>query len=344
MSWLISRALMEGYESLRYSPELVEEFSAGTCSDGELSSLSSANPTPQAYLPSDRMTAFSRLSRFGMTFAPLTESRGTELLTSYLAGFHVKTFRRLGAGRGSTENAPDCGRKWRELSVRYDRKTSSWRTHRSLLDEDLSACSLTLPKWGLMRDGVLSELQTLERPTAANAAGLWPTTTVCGNYNRKGLSKSSGDWLATAVKTWPTPTASTGGPEPEGKTGRKLATAVKQWPTPVATMSKGSSPAALTRKSGADRSNDRLDHAVMAQDGGQLNPDWVEALMGWPVGWTSLKPLAIKEQRADPWSPDWEDNIPRIETRVIARTHRLKAIGNGQVPLCAATAFRILSQ
>ena len=27
---------------------------------------------------------------------------------------------------------------------------------------------------------------------------------------------------------------------------------------------------------------DRIDHAVMASDGGQLNPAWVEWLMGWP--------------------------------------------------------------
>ncbi len=28
---------------------------------------------------------------------------------------------------------------------------------------------------------------------------MWPTPTVCGNYNKAGLSKSSGDGLATAV-------------------------------------------------------------------------------------------------------------------------------------------------
>jgi hypothetical protein len=28
------------------------------------------------------------------------------------------------------------------------------------------------------------------------------------------------------------------------------------------------------------------------QLGGQLNPTWVEWLMGWPLGWTDLKPLA----------------------------------------------------
>ena len=29
------------------------------------------------------------------------------------------------------------------------------------------------------------------------------------------------------------------------------------------------------------------------QAGGQLNPDWVEWLMGWPIGWTDLKPLVM---------------------------------------------------
>lgn len=29
-----------------------------------------------------------------------------------------------------------------------------------------------------------------------------------------------------------------------------------------------------------------------AEVGGQLNPRWVEWLMGWPIGWTSLEPLA----------------------------------------------------
>ena len=28
------------------------------------------------------------------------------------------------------------------------------------------------------------------------------------------------------------------------------------------------------------------------ESGGKLNPRWVEWLMGWPLGWTDLKPLA----------------------------------------------------
>ena len=129
---------------------------------------------------------------------------------------------------------------------------------------------------------------------------MWPTPTVHGNHNQPGSSKNAGWGLSSAAKQWPTPTAtlaSKGGriTPRKGREGGTLIEAVsaRTWPTPVASASKGSSPAALTRKSGADRSNDRLDHAVMASDGGQLNPEWVEWLMGWPIGWTELKPLAM---------------------------------------------------
>ncbi len=39
---------------------------------------------------------------------------------------------------------------------------------------------------------------------------------------------------------------------------------------------------------------DQLARQVYASEnatGGQLNPTWVEWLMGWPIGWTDLKPL-----------------------------------------------------
>jgi DNA (cytosine-5)-methyltransferase 1 len=45
-------------------------------------------------------------------------------------------------------------------------------------------------------------------------------------------------------------------------------------------------------------------------------------------------------------SREWwqaEPNVGRVADGVAARVDRLKAIGNGQVPLCAATAWRLLS-
>jgi hypothetical protein len=38
----------------------------------------------------------------------------------------------------------------------------------------------------------------------------------------------------------------------------------------------------------------------------------------------------------------WENAIPRVDRDIQARVERLKAIGNGQVPLCAATAWELL--
>jgi hypothetical protein len=58
------------------------------------------------------------------------------------------------------------------------------------------------------------------------------------------------------------------------------------WPTPTkadAAVKTGMRPsrAATNRKTGY------LNETIT----GQLNPMWVEWLMGWPLGWTDLKPL-----------------------------------------------------
>ena len=46
-------------------------------------------------------------------------------------------------------------------------------------------------------------------------------------------------------------------------------------------------------------------------------------------------------ERADWWQS--EPDVGRVANGVAARVDRLKAIGNGQVPLCAATAWRLLN-
>ena len=39
--------------------------------------------------------------------------------------------------------------------------------------------------------------------------------------------------------------------------------------------------------------------------GGALNPLWVEWLMGWPIGWTDLKPL--EKDRFQQWLRSFGD-------------------------------------
>ena len=92
---------------------------------------------------------------------------------------------------------------------------------------------------------------------------------------------------APAAGFWATPTVSRG--NNCGTGDLKLPGQVKLWPTPTASIAKGTSQAALVRKDGKSRAADRLDHSILASGAvGSLNPDWVEALMGFPVGWTDL--------------------------------------------------------
>ena len=59
------------------------------------------------------------------------------------------------------------------------------------------------------------------------------------------------------------------------------------------------------------------------------------------------KPIGIQETRNTIGSPSWwqiEPNVDRVANGVVARVDRLKAIGNGQVPLCAATAWELLTE
>lgn len=78
MSWLYSRALVEG-------------FLAASCWDGEQCAPLNGSPMPQVFLPSDKTIRFWSLSRYGMTCKPLTENRGEELLMLFRAGFRAKT-------------------------------------------------------------------------------------------------------------------------------------------------------------------------------------------------------------------------------------------------------------
>ena len=83
---------------------------------------------------------------------------------------------------------------------------------------------------------------------------------------------------------------------------------------------------------------------VSETTGGQLSPDWVEWLMGWPIGWTSMEAITDLDWRDWSVDPADEDEIPRVATGIKHRVGRLKAIGNGQVPQVAAMAWRILSK
>jgi len=226
MSWLFSRAL-------------VEAFSEASCSDGEPSAPLSGNPTQLAYLPPDRMTDFSRLSRFGMTYKPLTEDRGEELLTLFRAGFHAKTLAHKEKEMAWTVSDQECGDTWRGWLAKYDPDTSSWKTAQcSLLEEEQESLA-TLPKWGMTVNGLLWERPMLEPITRETEFGLWATPTRC---DYKGCT--------------------------------------------------GTANFQSRKKQFQDLTGGQVTGTIYP------NPTTYEAMMGWPLGWTDLKPLVTDKCRS----------------------------------------------
>jgi len=255
MSWLISKTLMNSL----CSQELAVESLVDTCLDGEQSVPLNGNNIPQAYCAPDKMTGFSRLSRFGMTYKPLTETRGEELLTLYRAAFHARTSQLLEKAQELTESDQVCGDKWRGSFTKYSPDSCSWKTHQCSLLGDLDEFSETWPQWGLMRDGECWEQRTLAQTIRGTESGLWATS-----------------------------------PPPP-----KMAYASH----------------------------------IRCNRGGE----------SWPSQkWEHKQLERLLEQVAQTGIPAGKHN--RIHDGVAARMDRLKAIGNGQVPLCAATAWRILSE
>lgn len=206
---------------------------------------------------------------------------GMELpLMSSRAASRAKTLALLESSAAwAKEPAAASGPRSSDLLASYDRNTSSWRTSQHCLlaqvngeADGLAEFSETWPSAGMMRNGKTFRRQPWALPIAENASGCWPTITKQPSHR-----------------------ATTNGENRSHTTGQKfglsLVQAVRLWPTPTETMHKGSSPAALTRKDGQDRSRDRLDHFLQSLEGsGALNPTWVEWLMGFPTGHTDLQP------------------------------------------------------
>lgn len=138
------------------------------------------------------------------------------------------------------------------------------------------------------------------------------------------------------------------------------------WPTPNATMFGGESNIDKTlerrkkyqEKYGNNGFGLTQGQAVATKapaKGAQLNPDWVEFLMGWPIGWTSTEPLPRREfkrcfiagaryWRRDPAERKGRFFVPRVAAGIKNRNARLKLTGNGVVPLQALPAVMMIKR
>lgn len=159
-----------------------------------------------------------------------------------------------------------------------------------------------------------------------------PRANECGDYQY-----SQGDHakptltLSGVAKLWPTPKAIIRG-DCQSERNRHtpdLAAAVIMYPTPT-TPRPHDTESTVGRYIQSQNQKD-LTFAV-AQQGGQLNPDWVEWLMGLPIGWTDRNRDAAKPEPLNGWWPDEPDHIPRVASGILNRVDRLKCLGNMVVP------------
>jgi hypothetical protein len=190
-------------------------------------------------------------------------------------------------------------------------------SQRSLF-EDSTSSSLTLPRWGSMRNGVLWERTMPELPTSASGSSSWPTPTGGDAVQSANETSScateghhSGTTLTDVMRKWPTPRA-----DPAHKGGNlTLPGATQKWATPT------------TRdwKDGADLSDAVPTNALLGRQvlrtqwdgtatskiGRVLNPLFVEALMGWPIGWSACGFLGMESSPSKQPSPS--DSFLNVE-------------------------------
>jgi hypothetical protein len=214
MSWLFSQAL-------------VEEYLVDNSLDGEQSAPLNGNPIQQAYCAPDKMMDFFRLSRFGMMCKPLMESRGKELLMSYLEDSRAKILVQQDEDKELKDHEVVCGNTWLESLEKSHQLSLSLKTPLCSALEDSVLSSKILPPWGTMLSGECYH----QAPLALITRGL-----ECGSL----------------------------------------------LPTPTCHNSKeGAYPAEYTRKT----------PTLATHVGGKIHPEFTEWMMGWPLGWTDLKPL-----------------------------------------------------
>lgn len=197
-----------------------------------------------------------------------------------------------------------CGRKCSELSETLNQLGFWVRTY-------LESCKLPGGSWqriwsakAMTSRCSIMKLRLSERRTDESGFSLWATPTqrdYKGSNSMEHLTRetkrkngSHQAQLANQVKLFPTPRAnsSTGASQaPHRQGSADLQTVIAMFPTPT-------TGAGLNGGTGNFQQLQKLaDIGVISEEerrnmsqgnGGQLNPTWVEWLMGVPIGWTDL--------------------------------------------------------
>lgn len=189
--------------------------------------------------------------------------------------------------------------KWEPRTCAKD--GSFWPT--PVANDDNKSPEAHLAMKARMPGGPRTKITSLQ--VMVKAIDRWPTpkasdSNPCGaeamlRYNERTGRKTLITEAVKRPKHWPTPRASDGakgGPNQRGSKGDlPLPAAVMKFPTPCARDYRTGDQADSVRAQTRDHSPNLND---VVAPGGQLNPTWVEWLMGYPLEWTVLEDWATR--------------------------------------------------
>lgn len=200
--------------------------------------------------------------------------------TSSPQAFPAKTFQvPTPTGEGWKVNGLDCSLKSSESFAQFSLDSYCLKTSQICLTGDLTEFSGNLPKAGLMRNGKLFQRPAWVRRTVGNGFSLLPTARtrgLCGGSGSREMAQTLVD-QGFHKETM------------EAMIGTSLL------PTPKAMDGDRGSLGTITRFNNAT-GRKSLKSAVgnlqpdPNQIKGQLNPEFVEWMMGYPLGWTDITP------------------------------------------------------
>jgi hypothetical protein len=229
----------------------------------------------------------------------------------------------------STVSGADCGGRWPGWFARWDPGSCSWKTRQCSLLEGLDGFSETWPRWGTMRSG---ECSLRPMPFFLSATRLYITTVIeflssgikCPTPNvpngGRRVSKdcevgASGltaylsgrkqqvgleQWVQWGVKV-PTPRSTDWKGGGYQRKGENWYPSLPGWvgaakvPTPTVMNKTGGQ--ALCKWGGQGARRKLREVFTEKEINGPLNPEWVEWLMGWPIGMSGLQRLEMDRFR-----------------------------------------------
>lgn len=238
----------------------------------------------------------SYTSRPSGTTLQLSEVQTSLRLIFCSEDFPAKTSQPPELAKAWLESEADFISRSKDLSEKQNQLSYSLRTSLRYGHADLGVWSGDFPSSGMIVGGQLFQPQKLEPRTYVNDGSSLPTPTASDygkNNGRRTVNERDRYSLTTLARhnLWPTPrTTGLDG----GSNSRKAAKARGMWPTPKAADSNPCGAQSMLRYNERTGRKTLITEVAKEETGGQLNPTWVEWLMGFRLEWTALDALVTQ--------------------------------------------------